>query len=293
MVSILSDNQAIIGVSLGGGTLLVGRVKNGVVEKNLTKKINNKESESVIIKEIMSSIKQVIEADVVGIGFGAPSLVDVPNGVVYNVQKIKSWKKVHIKEILEDTFNVPVYVNNDANCFAIGELYFGKGRNVHNLVGLILGVGVGAGIVFEKHLYFGANCGAGEYGNIPYRDFDLEYYLSESYFDIKYGLTLDSLLKRAMDKDKIALAVFEQYGFDLANAIKIILYSLDPEVIIIGGPISKAFEFFEKAMWEKVGSFIYKQSLEKLKIEVSDQENIAVLGAAALYYDARNNILRK
>jgi len=287
------EDKTIVGVSLGGRMLLVGRVKNGQVEKGLTIKINNRETEGNIIKEILSAIKQVINESVVGIGFGAPSLVDVEKGIVYNVQKIKSWRQVHIKEILEDTFDVPVYVNNDANCFAIGELYFGKGKKAENLVGLILGAGVGAGIVFKKHLYSGANCGAGEYGNIPYRDFDLEYYLSEAYFDIKYGLTFDSLISRAKKDDKIALAVFEQYGFDLGNAIKIIMYTSDPELIIIGGPIAKAFEYFEEAMWEKLNSFVYKHSLEKLRIEASEQENIAVLGAAALYFDAHNNILDK
>ena len=289
----ITDNKTIIGVSLGGRMLLVGRVKNGQVEEGLTVKINNRETEGNIIKEILSAIKKVINESVVGIGFGAPSLVDVEKGIVYNVQKIKSWRQVHIKEILEDTFDVPVYVNNDANCFAIGELYFGKGKGAQNLVGLILGVGVGAGIVFKKHLYSGANCGAGEYGNIPYRDYDLEYYLSEAYFDIKYGLTFDSLISRAKKDDKIALAVFEQYGFDLGNAIKIIMYTNDPELIIIGGPIAKAFKYFEEAMWKKLQSFVYKHSLEKLKIEASEQENIAVLGAAALYFDAHNNVLDK
>jgi len=121
----------------------------------------------------------------------------------------------------------------------------------------------------------------------------LEYYLSEAYFDIKYGLTFDSLISRAKKEDKIALAVFEQYGFDLGNAIKIIMYTNDPELIIIGGPIAKAFVYFKDAMWKKLKSFVYKHSLEKLSIEASEQENIAVLGAAALYFDANNKVLDK
>lgn len=285
-------NKSLIGVSLGGRTLLVGRVQNGKVEKGVKRRINNSETEGNIIKEIVSAIKEVMDDTVDGIGFGAPSLVDVENGIVYNVQKIKSWKQVYIREILEDTFGVPVYVNNDANCFAVGELYFGQGRKVDNLVGLIIGVGVGAGIVFKKHLHSGSNCGAGEYGNIPYRDHDLEHYLSDSYFDHKYGLEFEALLRRAKKGDKIALAVFEQYGFDLANAIKIIMYSIDPEMIILGGHISKGFEFFKEPMWEKLNSFVYKQSIEKLKVEVSQQDDIAVLGAAALYFDANNKYIK-
>ena len=284
------NKKSIIGVSLGGKMLLVGRVTDQKVEKSVVKKINNSDSESDIISDIISSINEVMNDSVVGIGFGAPSLVDVEQGIVYSVRRIKSWREVHIKEILEDTLNIPVYVNNDANCFAIGEHYFGKGKGVSNLVGLILGVGVGAGIVFKSHLYSGSNCGAGEYGNIPYKKKDIEHYLSESYFDHKYGLSFDTVYKRALKGDKIAKTIFEQYGLDLGEAIKILMYSVDPEMIIIGGPISVAYEFYRKAMKESVSEFVYPHSAMKLKIEVSEQEDIAILGAAALYYDAHNEV---
>jgi glucokinase len=286
-------NKSVIGVSLGGKMLLVGKVRGQKVEKSIIKKINNRDTESEIINEIISTIKEVMDDSVIGIGFGAPSLVNVEEGIVYSVRKIKSWREVHIKEILEDTLNIPVYVNNDANCFAIGEHYYGKGKGVKNLIGFILGAGVGAGIVFKSHLYSGSNCGAGEYGNIPYRSHDIEHYLSEAYFDHKYGISFDTLLKRAKNKDKIALAIMEQYGFDLGNTIKIILYTADPELIILGGPIAAAFEFFKEAMWEKVNTFVYPHSLQKLRIEVSEQKDIAILGAAALYFDANNKVIIK
>jgi len=287
------NKKSVIGVSLGGKMLLVGKVVGQTVEKSVIKKINNRGTESEIIKEIISAIKEVIDDSVIGIGFGAPSLVDVEQGIVYSVRQIKSWKEVHIKEILEDTLEIPVYVNNDANCFAIGEYYFGKGKGTKNLIGLILGAGVGAGIVFKSHLYSGSNCGAGEYGNIPYRKHDLEYYLSESYFSNKYGLTFDVLLKRVKNNDKIALAIMEQYGLDLGNALMIIMYSVDPELIIIGGPISAGFEYFKESMWDKINSFDYPHSIKKLRIEASEQKDIAILGAAALYFDANNKIMIK
>jgi len=287
------NNKSVIGVSLGGKILLVGKVVGQKVEKSVVKKINNRGTESEIIKEIISAINEVIDDSVIGIGFGAPSIVDVEQGIVYSVRQIKSWKEVHIKEILEDTLNIPVYVNNDANCFAIGEYYFGKGKDAKNLIGLILGEGVGAGLVFKSHLYSGSNCGAGEVGNIPYRKHDIEYYLSESYFNNKYGLSFDILLKRVKNNDKIALAIMEQYGLDLGSALMIIMYSVDPEIIIIGGPISAAFEYFKVSMWEKVLSFEYSHSIQKLRIEATEQKDIAILGAAALYFDANNKIMIK
>ncbi len=284
-------NNPVVGVSLGGRTLRAGKVEKGEIKKLVTRKINNKESEHIVLGELIDSISEVFDNSIAGIGIGVPSLVDVEQGIVYRVEKIPSWREVHLKEILENQFQVPVYVNNDANCFVIGEHYFGKAKNHENAVGLILGAGVGAGIIFKGHLYSGSNCGAGEFGAIPYRNHDYEHYLSEGYFEEKYGVQADILFSRAKKDDKIALAIYEQYGHDLGNAIKTILFSVDPEIIVLGGILTKAFPYFEVAIWGKVTGFPYKHSLKKLRIVASERENIAVLGAAALYYDAQSTVL--
>jgi glucokinase len=200
---------------------------------------------------------------------------------------------VHLKDILESRFNVKVYVNNDANCFAVGEKYFGTAKDYENIVGLILGSGVGAGIVFKGHLYSGTNCGAGEFGSLPYRNHDFEYYCSEGYFEEKYGINADVLYQRALQKDKIALAIYEQYGQDVGNVIKAIMFAADPEIIVIGGSMAKAFPFFENEMNRIVKTFTYKHILNKLKIIKSENEDIAILGAAALFYDAQNMTMKK
>jgi len=286
-------NNAVIGISIGGKTLVAGKVKNGHIEKSISRKINNKASEDEILKEVFDIINEVNDDEVAGIGIGVPSLVDVDNGIVYQVQNIPSWREVHIKEILESHFQLSVYVNNDANCFAIGEAYFGKTAGFENSIGLILGAGVGAGIIFNGHLYSGTNCGAGEFGDIPFLDYNYEYYLNDAYFEFKYGVSAQTFLFRANKKDKIAMAVFEHYGTVLGNLLKTILFAVDPEIIVIGGPISKAFPFFEKSMRDKINTFPYKHAIHKLKIVASEQEDIAVLGAAALYFDAQNQMFKK
>ncbi|MDF1546875.1 MAG: ROK family protein [Bacteroidales bacterium] len=285
--------KSIIGVFLDGKLLMTGKVKNGEIISSNVRKIDRYQSEEVILSDLINAVADVFDNDVVGIGIGVPSLVDVSRGIVYKVQRIPSWREVHLKDILESQFGVKVYVNNDANCFAVGEMYFGKAKNYENVVGLIIGQGVGAGIIFKGHLYSGTNCGAGEFGSIPYRENDFEYYCSESYFDEKYGLSFDVLYERAKKKDKIALAIFEQYGLDLGNVLKSVMYTIDPEIVVIGGSISQAFCFFEKSMWEKVNTFTYKHTLKKLKIVQTDKTDIAILGAASLYYDAQNRSMKK
>lgn len=278
--------QAVVGVFLGGKTLMAGKIKNRKVERKIVRTINNLASEEEILMELISAVQEVFDDDVIGIGVGVPSLVDVNRGVVYQVLNIPSWQEVNLKEILEDRFKVKVYLDNDANCFAVGQKYFGKALNYENIVGLIIGVGFGCGIITNNQLYSGHNCGAGEFGSIPYREHDYEYYCSENYFQTKYGEKYTDFLQRAKSKDKIALALFEHYGYDIGNAIKAILFAVDPEIIVIGGRMAEAYPFFKKSMMERVKTFPYKHTVKKLKIKVSEEPDIAILGAAALYFDA-------
>lgn len=286
-------NKSIVGVFLGGRTLVAGNVKDGIITNSVSKRIDNNSSEEKIISEVISIIEEVSDGQTTGIGIGVPSLVDTEKGIVYRVQKIPSWREVHIKDILENHFKVRVYVNNDANCFAVGEKYFGIAKNYENIVGLVLDSGVGAGIVFKGHLYSGTNCGAGEIGSLPYKDHDFEYYCGEAYFDEKYGLSSDTLYQRALKKDKIALAIYEQYGRDLGNIIKAIMFTTDPEIIVIGGNTSKAFSFFQKEMHQVIKTFTYQHTLKKLVIAPSKNQDIAILGAVALFYDAQNITMKK
>lgn len=290
---IYQDNdieQAVVGVFLGGKTLMAGKIKDRKVERKVVRTINNLAAEEEILMEMISAVQEVFDDDVIGIGVGVPSLVDVNKGVVYQVLNIPSWQEVNLKEILEDRFKVKVYLNNDANCFAVGQKYFGKALNYENIVGLIIGVGFGCGIITNNQLYSGQNCGAGEFGSIPYREHDYEYYCSENYFQTKYGEKYTDFLQRAKSKDKIAMALFEHYGYDLGNAIKTILFAVDPEIIVIGGRMAEAYPFYKKSMMEKVKTFPYKNTIKKLKIKVSEEPDISILGAAALYYDAHKTI---
>ena len=106
-------------------------------------------------------------------------------------------------------------------------------------------------------------------------------------------MSFDSLYQRALQKDKIALAIYELYGQDLGNVIKAIMFTTDPEVIVIGGNTSKAFPFFEKEMQRVVNTFTYQHILKKLKIIKSENPDISILGAAALFYDAENMTMKK
>jgi glucokinase len=279
--------EAIIGIDLGGTKVGIGRVEDGRIVRHVSAAVSAQGSEQQIIEEVVGAVEQVFDASVAGIGVGVPSVVDVEKGIVYDVQNIPSWKEVPVKEILERRFGRPVYINNDANCFAVGEKYFGKGIKCRHLVGLIVGTGLGAGIILNGRLYSGPNCGAGEFGMIPYKDSILENYSSGQYFTRAYGVRGEEVHSSAGRGDREALDIFERFGEHLGDALMIIMLAVDPEAIILGGSVSRDFPFFERAMRERMKIFPYHKTLERIVIEVSDQPQIAILGAAALYYDAQ------
>lgn len=275
----------VIGVIFGGKHLSAARIENGVIADIVHREVNIREAEEVILSEIIHTINSVYTDSVAGIGVGVPSLVDVKHGIVITPPHIPSWHKVHLKDILEEQFNVPVYINNDANCFALGEKYFGVAKDYENIAGITIATGFGVGIIINGKLYSGRNAGAGEFCSIPYRDHDYEYYCSTKYFEEKYGLKNEILLARAKKKDKIALAIYELFGMDLGNAIKTIMYALDPDAIVIGGIMAEAYDFYKEAMLKTVNSFIYKGTVKNIKIFKSTEANIPVYGAAALCFE--------
>lgn len=277
--------ENVIGVTFGGKFLHVARIENGTIAEIIHQEVNNRETEEVILGEIIATIKSVYNDTVVGIGVGMPSLVDVKEGIVFKPTNIPSWNKVYLKDILEERFKIPAYINNDANCFALGEKYFGVAKDFDNIAGITIGTGMGVGIIIDGKLYSGRNAGAGEFCSIPYRDHDYEYYCSTKYFEEKYGIKNDVLLRRAVKKDKVALAIYEIFGVDLGNAIKTIMYALDPDAIIIGGRILEAYDYFKESMLKTVKTFIYQNTLKHIQILQSIEPDISIFGAAALCFE--------
>jgi len=277
--------MAILGIDLGGTNVRVGLIENNSLVRVESLPITKTDNAIDVVNDIANLIERFHGSEIKGIGIGVPSVVDVVRGVVYDVQNIPSWKEVHLKELLEDRFKLPVYVNNDANCFVAGEKYFGKGKNHKDIVGLIIGTGMGAGIVINEKLYAGKNCGAGEFGTIPFKDKTYEYYCSGQYFNDELKTSGEELFIKAEKGDKEAIQIFAEYGANLGEAIKLIMYALDPEIIILGGSVSKSFVWFKETMFESISHFAYANSVSNITIEVSKIENVAILGAAALYYN--------
>ena len=276
----------IIGIDLGATNIRGAVVTGDAMGDIVSRRINTKGTEEQVLEDVYFVVDRLIAKDVKAIGIGVPSVVDVEFGIVYDVVHIPSWKEVHLKQILEEKYKVPVFVNNDANCFILGEYYFGKGKGIKNMVGLTIGTGLGAGIIINNQLYAGPNCGAGEFGCVDYLDNNYEFYCSGSFFNNVYGLDGQQVFKDAQNGDARALELYAEMGIHLGNAIKLVMYTYDPALIILGGSVQLAYDYFEKTMWERIRTLVYPKSVERLVIERSELENSGILGAAGLYFDS-------
>ncbi|GAP42459.1 sugar kinase of the NBD/HSP70 family [Lentimicrobium saccharophilum] len=275
-----------LGFDIGGTNLRAGVIENGSVLSIYREPIGDQFDEQGTINQVIKLISMAMSPGIISIGVGVPSVVDVKTGIVYDTVNIPSWKEVPLKDILEKQFGIPVLINNDANCFVLGEKYFGSGKNVSNLTGLILGTGVGAGLIMNNKLVPGHNCGAGEFGMVSYLEHDYEYYCGGGNFELLYGNSAVEISRLAGAGNPEALRIWNTYGKHLAELIKLVLYTADPQSIVLGGSLSQAYPFFKESMLQSLQTFAFRNTLKNLSIHVSELEYAGVLGAACLYNDS-------
>lgn len=272
----------ILGIDLGGTNIRIGKVKEGVIVEKISKPSPSELSLEESLAYLKDAIRDMLTDEVAGIGIGVPSVLDISRGIVYNVTNIPSWEEVYLRDILQKEFRLPVYINNDSNCFTLGEKEYGLGRDYKDLIGVTLGTGVGAGVVINGSLYGGRNTGAGEIGCIPYLDATLEDYCGSNFFVSHYHTTGKDLADKANEGDAFALKIWGEFGTHMGKLIQAILYVYDPQLIILGGGIADAYVFFEKDMKETMRLFPYPETVKNIEVKVSKNADVSMLGAAAL-----------
>ena len=274
-----------VGVDLGGTNFKAGSVSDGEILKEVANPVHRDNTKDELIHILYKTIDLLITPDVKAIGVGIPGVLDPNSGIIYDILNLPNWKEVPLRMLLEERYHLPVFLNNDANCFAKGEKIYGRGKPYSNFVGLSIGTGLGMGVIINNKLYNGVFCGAGEIGMVSYKDSIVEYYASSLFFEREYNQDTKFMSDLAFQGDAEALKAFSEFGTHLGNAINNILYVYAPEAIIIGGSISKSYDLFKAAMQEAIATFAYQKQIEHLKIELSDLGGIAILGAAALCID--------
>lgn len=267
-----------IAIDLGGTSIRACRFEDdGLAGKVLRRPCPAQGTQQEVIDSLCGLVDELFDKDVASIGIAVPAIVDTQRGIVYNVCNIPSWKEVHLKEEMEKRYGVPTLVDNDVNCFTLGLQHDGEGAAYHSFVGIAIGTGLGMGIVIDGKLYRGANTCAGEVGSIPYLKSDFEHYTSSLFLRARTADTGMVLAKKAADGEAEALGIFREMGRHLGKLLQVVVYTYDPEAIIIGGGLAHAANYFDRSMRQSLSEgFPYPHVLRRLHIAYTrlDEANL-------------------
>lgn len=310
------ERNIALAIDLGGTNLRMAVVK-GKGEVIILKKRNTPKDNSAIIRSIQELVKEGIDFckddkyKVAGIGISTGGRVDFNKGIIIDsTALISGWRNVPLKGIIEKRFNLPVYIDNDGNCFAIAEKIFGKGKRLKNFITLVLGTGIGGGIYVDGKLLRGTNNYASEIGHVSV-DAEgpqcscggrgcIELFASGSgiarwasedpllkrLFNSEGGISSKIISKAAMDGNSSAFDLLKAAGRKLGVAMAGLVNVFNPESIIVSGSLMEIEHPYLEEFKKTIMEIAMKSNTKELKIDSSDfpQEG-GILGAAALIFE--------
>ncbi|WP_147802897.1 ROK family glucokinase [Alkalicoccus halolimnae] len=307
--------KVLAGIDVGGTTVKMAFIsEEGTIHDKWEITTNQKEDGRYIMQEAAASLKarqEKMNFKIVAAGVGAPGFIDVENGYIYEAVNV-GWKSYALKEELEELLGVPVVVDNDANLAAGGEKWKGAGEGASNLLAVTLGTGVGGGIIAGGEIIHGQSGMAGEIGHIASikeggarcncgKKGCLETVASatgiarlgleavqreqqgflQSVLKENGAVTAKDVLDGAKKGDEVAGQVvneaMEHLGFALANLSN----SLNPDIIVLGGGVSRAGSFLLDKLRLEFKKYAIPKIAEDTKINIATLGNDAgVIGAA-------------
>ncbi len=308
-----------IGIDIGGSSIKAALTDAGHGILKRTRRPTMAEfSKEQTFEQIHECIEELLPhagSAVEGIGVGVPGAIDLKRGIVFHPPNLPAWQEVPLAEILTTRWNIPVRLENDANCAALGEAHFGAGKHHQNFLGLTLGTGVGAGIIIENRIYHGERGFAGEFGHITIQ-YDGpacncgNHGCIEAYVGIRYlmkealpqllmdeqsslhtravanpeGLVPRDLSEAANSGDETATNILRTAGERIGVAIASAANLLDITTFILGGGVAAAGAPLFQGMLESARSRVLKVHRESLLIIPAELGNDAgMLGASSLF----------
>jgi len=287
------DGSHAIGVDLGGTKILAGVIaRSGEIVRS-HERPTPQDSQEAVIAELEAAVVELLDDDVSAIGFGVPSPIDQPRGLVVECVNVRL-VDVPLRDLMHTRFGLPVGLDNDANAAAIGEWRAGAGRGVDDLVMLTMGTGLGGGVISRGTPMRGARGGGMELGHVvivhdgrPCQGAcrgrgHLEPYVTGTAATAvaheAFGPTVDAhgLIRLAEEGDEKARGILAEIGGYLGSGMGSFANIFEPALIIIGGG-------FGVAAWEYVipraEEVMLREALRPMRDEVRVVR--AELGTAA------------
>ena len=311
-----------IGIDLGGTNIAVGIVdeKGNILYKDSIKTLCDQRTSEELVEEMAKfTVKVVSDAgftmdDIISVGVGSPGTPDAKNGILLYANNLKMFN-VPMRAIMQKYINKPIYLGNDANCAALGEVVAGGAKNTSSAIMITLGTGVGGGIVIDNKIYDGFNNAGGELGHFVMvvdgeqcscgRKGCFEAYSSATALikqtrkaaEENPGSLINDIVDKDLNKisgrtafeamkagDETGKAVVDNYVRYLGEGIISLINIFQPEVFLIGGGISKEKEDLYEPLKEMVKNFGYnKDEFKQTKVMPAVLRNDAgIIGAAFL-----------
>jgi glucokinase len=299
-----------VAVDLGGTNLKVAlfNLKYKLIEKQVfnTRQFRTK---GVLIKAITNSVRNMLGHNgigirqVLGVGLGLPGPIDAQKGIVHFFPNIPGWKEVPLKQLLEKSLCLPVFLDNDANLMALAEYELGAARGSRFAICITLGTGVGGGLVFGGNLSRGKSNATGEIGHMPINEEGprcncggtacLETYIGNDRIAayarklFKRDISLEELSRLAKRGDTRAIKVWSDVGRHLGAALVSVVNLLNLDCIVIGGGVANA----GKVLFERIKEVIAQQAM---RVQAEDVRVFrARLGSDAGLLGAAISVRRK
>ncbi|MFQ6001391.1 MAG: ROK family protein, partial [Anaerolineae bacterium] len=307
----VKDN--VVAVDLGGTHIRSALInEKGEILARAERETLAQEGPEAVIGRIEASIRDVARGTE-AISIVAPGPLNPRKGIIHQAPNLPGWREVPLADILHRTFEVPVHLNNDANLAALGEHRFGAGQGVNDLIYLTISTGIGGGIISQGRLLVGAKGLAGEVGHMTLEPEGppcgcggrghLEALASGTAIarraveEIEKGAEsrIESLVKGDLEKvtaqvvtraakegDALAISIFEEAGFYIGLGVTNLLHILNPELIIIGGGVSKAGDL----LFEPIRATVEARAIPSIKegvriVPSALRDDVGLLGAAA------------
>ena len=287
-----------IGVDIGATKIIFGLLKNQKIIKK--KKIPTPKTKKDLIKglkENLRDLKDFSELKIDRIGIGVPGVLDIKKGLILKCPNVRYLNNFPLAKILEKELKIKTSIENDTNCFTLAEALLGAGKNKNIVFGITLGSGIGGGLVMKNKnkikIYRGAFETAGEIGHQTIK-FDgprcscgnlgcFECYCSAKFFERK-GFSAKGLAEKAKRNNKEALKIFKEYGKYLGIGLSNVINLIDPDIIVIGGGISKTWPYFLVETKKEIKKrMISSVSKKYIKVEISKLGELAgVIGAGLI-----------
>jgi glucokinase-like ROK family protein len=253
------------------------------------------------------------EDKIVGLGVDMPGLVDSQAGINYT---IKSRRLQNVKDRLEKKFGIEVYIDNDARMQAYGEYIFGKAKDRRNAIVVNWNWGVGLGMILNGELYGGHTGFAGELSHIQMAEEGdlcicgkrgcLETIssantllklarqgisegkisqLTEQFKNRPDEMTPEHVISAARSGDEFSISILNKIGLALGKGLSVIIQLINPEIIVLGGTISKANQYVLTPIQQALNKFCLEKIVSNTDIVTSDiDEQSGLLGSAAMVY---------